>query len=521
VCDWDLRVVERPGVDGSVLFDSVPYPGCTEWTATHVDAVLAGVISPLAWTLVGSGVERSQARVWSLLGVAPMTGDDRFRFVARLGGRLHISVTSLRQLAARMPGVDPGRVDAELGLDRSDSQGVTWRDRLWYPGVVIGAARVFGLLPLRRRRQRRCLAAALKSSPDPDAPPAGLVARIEQLRRGILGVLVPHMVVRMMTQGAIDQLRGLCGDDDLAFGLLAELPGLVATEPSLALHHLAQEARVTGQVDDEALDAFVARYGHRGVNELDPTVPVWDQQRQGLLLLIDRLAAGAPGEPAGRAKHVYAQARRQVRQVPRMRRWRIGAAARAARTLQLLGERSKDDLARYIHELRVALRQLIDHLSTRIDPGDATLLSWGELRRLALDAEPLTVDLAERRRELAGCAAGQPPGRSAGGRGATLRGVGASPGHGAGRAVVVDDPFLGPEEGEVLVAHATDTAWIPLFLGKSAVVTDVGGVISHASIVARDLGIPAVVGTQVATTLIRTGDHTDVDGDHGLVTIHR
>jgi pyruvate,water dikinase len=87
--------------------------------------------------------------------------------------------------------------------------------------------------------------------------------------------------------------------------------------------------------------------------------------------------------------------------------------------------------------------------------------------------------------------------------------------------VVVDDPFLGPEEGEVLVAHATDTAWIPLFLGKSAVVTDVGGVISHASIVARDLGIPAVVGTQVATTLIRTGDHTDVDGDHGLVTIHR
>lgn len=48
VCNWDLRVVERAGADGSVLFDSVPDPGCTEWTATHVDAVLADVISPVA-----------------------------------------------------------------------------------------------------------------------------------------------------------------------------------------------------------------------------------------------------------------------------------------------------------------------------------------------------------------------------------------------------------------------------------------------------------------------------------------
>jgi pyruvate,water dikinase len=503
------------------MFDSVPHPSYTEWTATHVDAVLTDVITPLAWTLVGSAVERSQARVWSLFGVIPITDDDRFRFLARLGGRLHISVTSLRQVAARMPGVDPSRIDAELGLDASDPQVVTWRDRLWYPRVVVGSARLFGLVPVRLRRQRRHLEAALESAPGPGTTPADLVARIERLRRGVPGVLVPHMVVRMMTHGALDQLRHLCADDDLAFGLLADLPGLVATEPSLALHRLAEGARMTGQVDEDALDAFIARYGYRGVNELDPTVPVWDQQRQGLLAMIEQLAAGASSDPAGRAQHVHAQARRKLGQAPLVRRWRIRAAARPTRTLQLLGEPSKDDIVRYVHEIRLALRQLVDHLSARIDPVDAVLLSWGELCSLAVDGEPLTVDLAERRRELARCTTDQLLDQSDGDRGESLQGVAASPGHGTGRAVVVDDPLVATEEGDVLVAHAADTAWTPLFLGKSAVVTDVGGVISHASIVARDLGIPAVVDTQTATTLISTGDHTDVDGDRGLVTVRR
>jgi phosphohistidine swiveling domain-containing protein len=350
---------------------------------------------------------------------------------------------------------------------------------------------------------------------------AGIAKRVGPHTLRVRFVLVPHMVVRMMTHGALDQLRHLCADDDLAFGLLADLPGLVATEPSLALHRLAEGARMTGQVDEDALDAFIARYGYRGVNELDPTVPVWDQQRQGLLAMIEQLAAGASSDPAGRAQHVHAQARRKLGQAPLVRRWRIRAAARPTRTLQLLGEPSKDDIVRYVHEIRLALRQLVDHLSARIDPVDAVLLSWGELCSLAVDGEPLTVDLAERRRELARCTTDQLLDQSDGDRGESLQGVAASPGHGTGRAVVVDDPLVATEEGDVLVAHAADTAWTPLFLGKSAVVTDVGGVISHASIVARDLGIPAVVDTQTATTLISTGDHTDVDGDRGLVTVRR
>ena len=72
--------------------------------------------------------------------------------------------------------------------------------------------------------------------------------------------------------------------------------------------------------------------------------------------------------------------------------------------------------------------------------------------------------------------------------------------------------------GDVLVARITTPAWTPLFAMASAVVTDVGGPLSHSSIVAREYGIPAVLGTGVATQRITSGQRIHVDGDAGTVT---
>jgi len=74
-------------------------------------------------------------------------------------------------------------------------------------------------------------------------------------------------------------------------------------------------------------------------------------------------------------------------------------------------------------------------------------------------------------------------------------------------------------EGEILVTVLTDIAWTPLFLRAAAVVTDVGAPLSHAAIVARELGIPAVVGCGDATMRLRTGDRVRVDGGQGTVEI--
>jgi pyruvate,water dikinase len=85
----------------------------------------------------------------------------------------------------------------------------------------------------------------------------------------------------------------------------------------------------------------------------------------------------------------------------------------------------------------------------------------------------------------------------------------------------IDSPGEGDrlQPGEILVASTTNVGWTPLFPRAGAVVTDIGGSLSHAAIVARELGIPAVVGCGDATIRLRTGDRVRVDGGRGVVEI--
>jgi pyruvate,water dikinase len=105
--------------------------------------------------------------------------------------------------------------------------------------------------------------------------------------------------------------------------------------------------------------------------------------------------------------------------------------------------------------------------------------------------------------------------------GRTLRGVAASAGVVTARARVVGGPadFGAMHPGEVLVTSITTPAWTSLFAMAAAVVTDIGGPLSHSSIVAREYGIPAVLGTGVATRRIRSGQRLRVDGGAGTVQL--
>jgi rifampicin phosphotransferase len=103
----------------------------------------------------------------------------------------------------------------------------------------------------------------------------------------------------------------------------------------------------------------------------------------------------------------------------------------------------------------------------------------------------------------------------------TLKGVPASPGKVTATACVLHGPqdFDRMRPGDVLVAGTTTPAWTPLFAMASAVVTDIGGPLSHGSIVAREYGIPAVMGTGVATRRIHSGGTVTVDGTTGIVAL--
>lgn len=502
------------GGTSGLAFDSVRHPSCPEWTDAHVDAVLGEQISPLAWTLVGPAFERSQARLWAGLGVVPPTRDSRARFSARIDGRLHVGLSTLRTAALRIPGVDASRTETELGLEPTDAPR-TLRHLAWHPLAIAGAMTSAGRAPLWVRRQRR-LVARSAALPTSGLDTGALLERVERLRRQLVPVLRAHAFLRMGTHASLDRLRVDCGDDELAFGLLADLPDLEATQPSLALLAIADGARATGAVDELALDRFLDRFGHRGVDELDPTVPVWESQRDHVRAMIEGLLTAEVDDPRGRAADQRQRAETALASVTAVRRRRIATDARIARKLSVLGERSKSDVALHVNQLRRAITELGARHAHLFDPGDLPMLSWGELRTMATTGEAPDVDAAGRRHDLVTAAARPAPAARASRR---LVGTAASPGRVEGTAVVVADPSEAVADGQVLVAHTTDTAWTPLFLGMVAVVTDTGGVLSHSSIVARDLGIPAVVGTGDATATITTGTRTIVDGDHGTVDL--
>ncbi len=129
--------------------------------------------------------------------------------------------------------------------------------------------------------------------------------------------------------------------------------------------------------------------------------------------------------------------------------------------------------------------------------------------------DPMTVMLwgvtTERVREWAGQQEG----------GMVLNGAAASPGvaEGIARVIASTDEISEVRDGEILVCGSTSPAWAPIFPKIRATVTDVGGVMSHAAIVAREYKLPAVVGTGRATSAIRTGQLIRVDGSAGVVTL--
>jgi pyruvate,water dikinase len=129
--------------------------------------------------------------------------------------------------------------------------------------------------------------------------------------------------------------------------------------------------------------------------------------------------------------------------------------------------------------------------------------------------EPMTIMLygitSERVQEWAGASNGD----------GALTGFAGSSGVAEGVArVILDVRDIGKlEDGEILVAPVTSPSWTPVFGKVAAAVSDIGGIMSHAAIVAREYGMPAVVGTGSATARIKTGDRIRVDGDNGVVTI--
>jgi rifampicin phosphotransferase len=368
------------------------------------------------------------------------------------------------------------------------------------------------------------------------------------------------------------------GDPTVPMKLISGIGDVDSAEPSYALWEISrlinssaeltaafdkgvdgllETLRNSGSADSAAFlaafDQFTLDFGCRGPNEWEISAPSWETNPRLPLSMLDRIRLQSDTEAPLNRNATKADERRAMIDEVRAKVQPLGEelagmfeGALVAANMQAFRERTKSTIVIPVNELRVMINELgrrhaaagnidqADHIFMLLDveleqfvaaPGAGAwkaklsdrYSTWLELsnleppyfirnahvppinewpRRMVADVEPAKV-------------------------GDVLQGVPGCPGIVRGRACVILDPAdprdLDP--GDILIAPQTDPGWTPLFMPAGGVVVNVGGQISHAIIVSRELGLPCVVSVTNATALIPNGALIEVNGDTGQVTI--
>jgi pyruvate,water dikinase len=296
------------------------------------------------------------------------------------------------------------------------------------------------------------------------------------------------------------------------------------------------------------LERFLERYGHRGHYESDWALPRLHEAPAPALFAIRTHLQGPPQDMDAIAQRREAEAAAAWREfeahLTAWQRWTLLPRARwAVRKLKrhyVWREAVRSDLTRVVSRLRAWHLVLADRFVERgwIDRrDDYFLLLVDEVKRAAIEPErgpglraiaarraaqlaaerDLQLPLLMRESTLAALMRPVTADAAVGAEGDVLTGVCVSPGVVEAEVVVMRDPgeFAAMKRGAILVAPATDPSWTPLFTLASGVIVEVGGVLSHASTIAREYGLPALANVKNATRLLKTGDRVLLDASGG------
>jgi rifampicin phosphotransferase len=387
---------------------------------------------------------------------------------------------------------------------------------------------------------------------------------------GILPGVPPAFGAGLIASALAGKLLGNLATDDERRVVLRALPHNPTTEMDLALWALAREVRgdpaasraVREALPEElaheyrsgtlppklqtGLAGFLRAYGHRAVAEIDLGLLRWSEDPTYIIgvlanyLRLDKpeLAPDVQFRRAAReAEEMMADLTRRATRKGRLRGALVGFFLRRARDLSGMREMPKFCIILLFARCRKLLWPVGEELARagRLESaGDIFFVTLPEARAALAgeDLNPLvrerraTYDQEIRRRRVPRIllSDGTEPTAEqvldmAGSDDGALRGTPASPGVVTAQARVILDPTDGHlEPGEILVAPSTDPGWTPLFLTAGGLVMEMGGAMSHGAVVAREYGIPAVVGVPDAIERITTGQRITVDGSAGKIT---
>jgi rifampicin phosphotransferase len=399
-----------------------------------------------------------------------------------------------------------------------------------------------------------------------------IAADVQELKK-VLSFPLSMQVIRagMEASGWLNEhLQAWLGEKNAAGTLTQSAPGNVTAEMGLALLDVADAIRphpdvvsflehVTdpgfldqlpalkgGREARDAIDAFLGRYGMRGVGEIDITRPRWSERPDTLMpVLMGNVRNFGPGAGKQRFDQGWQEASKKEEELLARLRVLPDGEQKGAETKRMIDrvrtfagyrEYPKYHMVSRYFVYKQALLTEADRLvaaGVLREREDIFYLTFGELGDVVRTDNADEDLIRERKEAFRAQAALTPPRvltsdgeavagsyRRGDGPAGALTGLPVSAGTVEGRArVVLDLAEADLGAGDILVTAYTDPSWTPVFVAIKGLVTEVGGLMTHGAVIAREYGLPAVIGVEHATRLIRDGQRIRVHGTDGYVEL--
>ena len=522
-------------------WDPLHQPGRAEshWSTVNVGEALPGVATPLGWS-IWSDIGDQMCRDLSYAIGAFDAGERRQpdlpadRIITTFFGRIAMRTEWLASVGDRMPGTT-GEVAIASMLGEAPPSMTFAPTARRYP-VIACRLPIAGLREPGRVRRLAPVIQAWWRSEIPrlaDADLAGAIEIFDGATKRFSEAMTAHGIALFAAiTPLVNALTALV--QRTGVGDVGVLSGTGGAE-MVMVEDIWKASR--GEL---TMDELIARHGFHGPLEGEISSRVWREDPSPIVAVMRRYAATDDAasplarERAARARLPTMQAE-LLAALPAVQRPAVRLLLNhAARTIPLRGV-GKASFLQALDVARAAARRVGEHLAA-----DGVLAAADDVFYLTVDeivgALPADVrDLVARRRarraqyqrmELPSWWRGTPEPtvisdyRDSDDDDAVLTGIAAGSGVVEGQVRVGTDPaVVEVEPGEILVAPTTDPSWASIMFISAALVVDIGSVLSHAAVVARELGLPCVVNTRNGTRVLRDGDLVRVDGSAGTVTI--
>jgi len=539
--------------------DTVSGPSSEVWTLGNIGEMMPGATTPLTYSVVVDAIDYGMCVLADKGGAFRLKNRQGYHYIQMFYNRLFINLSHMMDYASRIWLNKSENIQLALSVQVNHAIRESWKAP--FPQRLFNFLRQSAAVIRAGSYLKKLHGLADTFRVNTDLSPAELYRELG-LRRADVCIGFGHHLITSGQSGTLySAFMGIMTDDKrlpdasdhhIATILLSGIPDIESANAVKSLESFSDLIRGYEEFSDRFVQSdpeeglrlireeappeisqlyqeFILRHGHRCVRESELRESPWEENQPHLIRLLQTKVRLGPVEH--RSVDVGEEIRNTLKKLPLHKRIIFRILLPTARKAVARREISKALAIKMVNELRKGYRALA--IKMLDDTDQIYFLTHEEIGRLIEKDDRSLIDKANRRRELLPetdrlrfpevCFGIPEPLEEEGNpevREGQLQGIPVSSGKTTAPVRIVhtleDAGRL--QKGEIMVASFTDIGWTPYFSIISGLVTEIGSPLSHGAVVAREYGIPAVVGVKGAKTWLRDGETILLDGDLGVVT---